>query len=168
MCTLCLQAALANYDPSALCAKLEVVQWKLALYHMYEQQRATRQKGVGDPGGSAGTEPQSHGRPLSFPSWMTNMIKCGVTRFQRLDYLLSAGVLDKRAYTVVRETDAAFLQRHPDFMTFLQWPGPLGATDGSDGDLGRKVETEDVPFDAEQPSVSSAAIDIKLATVLSE
>ena len=149
MCARFLQAALANYDPSALCAKLEVVQWKLALYHMYEQQRAARQKGVGDPGGIAGTGPQSHGRPLSFPSWMTNMIKCGVTRFQRLDYLLSVGVFDKRAYTVVRETDAAFLQRHPDFMTFLQWPGPSAM----DGNLGRKGETGDVTFTAEQPSV---------------
>jgi hypothetical protein len=144
------------------------VQWKLALYHMYEQQRATQQKGVGAPGGSVGTGSQSHGRPLSFPSWMTNMIKCGVTRFQRLDYLLSVGALDKRAYTVVRETDAAFLQRHPDFMTFLQWPGPSGATDGSDSNLGRKGETEDAPFGAEQPGVLPAAIDMKLATVLSE
>ncbi len=139
--------ALVNYDPTVLAGKLEVVEWKLALYHAYERRQAATasvsQLAVLKPADSKSAESAVAGaaagaadprltksgtsrreRALSFPAWLANTLKAGVVRFRRLEYLMSVDACDKRAYSVLREPDAAFISRHADYLQFLQWPGP--------------------------------------------
>jgi hypothetical protein len=143
------------------------VQWKLAVYHMYEERRAILRQKTEAAGGSMAAESPHRARALQFPSWLTNTIKCGEARFQRLEFLISVGVFDKKAYTILREPDARFLPRHPDFMTFLQWPGPkaVGARGSSalSADSEGEVESEGLSSTAEQPDVQQAGADVQHA-----
>lgn len=159
-----------NYDPKPLSAQLASLQWKLALYHSYEQRRAAWQaqnfSEEPPPQNPEEATPQPQvrrGRQLKFPSWLANMLKAGEVRFRRLEYLMSVGAFDKKAYTIVREPDGEFLRRHPDFMNYLQWPGPrlsdgLGHAGSSTGSSEGDSDTDDADSsDSEQASVQEDA-----------
>lgn len=119
-----------NYDPTPLAAQLDTLEWKLSLFDLYERRRQAWEA----RGPAAPTLPKTRrGRQLQFPAWLANVLKVGAVRFRRLEYLLSVGTFEKKAYTIVRESDAEFTRRHPEFIEYVQWPGPkqLGKPTGS-------------------------------------